>query len=138
MLKLIVGLKGSGKTKTIIALANKAVEESSGSVVFVEKGTKLIHKINYRARLIDSDDFAVNNAELLYGFMAGIYASNHDVTHIFIDSALKICNNDIEQFTEFVKRCAMLGEANNISFIFTSSVPFEDLPEELKKYVMPL
>ncbi|NLZ37132.1 MAG: ATP-binding protein [Clostridiales bacterium] len=138
MLKLIVGVKGTGKTKTIIALANKAVEESKGSVVFVEKGTKLIHEVNYRARLIDSEDFAVNSAEALYGFMAGIYASNHDVTHIFIDSALKICNNDIEQFTEFVKRTAMLGEANNINFIFTSSLPLEDVPEELGKYILPL
>ena len=135
MLKLIIGVKGTGKTKTIIDMANKAVEESHGSVVFVEKGTKLIHEVNYQARLIDSDDYAVSNAESLYGFMAGIYASNHDVTHIFIDSALKICGNDIGQFIMFVKRTDVLGEANGIEFIMTSSIPADEIPEELKKYV---
>ena len=135
MLKLIIGVKGTGKTKTIVALANKAVEESHGSVVFVEKGTKLIHEVNYQARLIDSDDYAVTTADTLYGFMAGIYASNHDVTHVFVDSALKICGNDMEQFTRFVQRTAVLGEANGIEFVMTSSIPTEELPEELKKYV---
>jgi hypothetical protein len=135
MLKLIIGVKGTGKTKTIIAMANKAVEESHGSVVFVEKGTKLIHEVNYQARLIDSDDYAVNNAESLYGFMAGIYASNHDVTHVFVDSALKICGEDMNQFAGFVKRTAALGEANGIEFIMTSSIPVDEIPEELQKYV---
>lgn len=135
MFKLIVGVKGTGKTKTLVAMANQAVEESRGSVVFVEKGVKLIHEVNYQARLIDSDDYSVTSADTLYGFMAGIYASNHDVTHIFVDSALKICGNDMDQFAAFVKRTAMLGEANGIEFIMTSSIPADEVPEELQKYV---
>ena len=67
--------------------------------------------------------------------MAGIYASNHDVTHVFVDSALKICGEDMNQFAGFVKRTAALGEANGIEFIMTSSIPVDEIPEELQKYV---
>lgn len=135
MLKLIVGVKGTGKTKTLIKMVNAALDESKGSVVCVEKGNKLIHEIKYLARLLDTDAYAVTDAESLYGFVAGIYASNHDVTHIFIDSALKICNNDLSAFEEFVFKAAKLGEQNGIEFVFTCSLPIEDLPESLNKYL---
>lgn len=136
MLKLIVGVKGTGKTKMLIDMANQALDESKGSVVCVEKGTKLIHAIKYHARLIDTDEYKVCDAKALYGFVAGIYASNHDVTHIFIDSALKICNNDVASFTEFIDKTAEFGEINAIKFIITSSIPVEELPEALKKYTV--
>lgn len=135
MLKLIIGVKGTGKTKTIIEMANNALDESKGSVVFVEKGTKLIHEVKYQARLIDSDEYAINDAEALYGFVAGIYASNHDVTHIFIDSALKICGNDTKAFDKFVEKSAVLAEKNDIKLIFTSSIPVEAASETVKKYL---
>ena len=95
MVKLIVGLKGTGKTKTLIELVNKAAEESKGAVICIEKGSKLNYDITHKARLIDTESFMVSDAQALYGFIAGITASNHDITDIFVDSALKICGNDI-------------------------------------------
>ena len=44
MIKLFIGGKGSGKTKTLIELVNNATEASKGSVVCIEKGDKLKHK----------------------------------------------------------------------------------------------
>jgi len=87
MLKLIIGVKGTGKTKTLINLVNTAVENSKGDVVCIEKGVKLRYDIKYKARLIDTEEFFVTDAQSLYGFVAGIFASNHDVTDLFIDSA---------------------------------------------------
>ena len=68
MLKLIVGLKGSGKTKTIVEMANKKLDETKGAVVFIEKGTKLIHEVKYQARLLDTDEYLVSNASELGSF----------------------------------------------------------------------
>ena len=135
MIQLIVGTKGSGKTKRLIELVNAALEATDGSVVCVEKGNKLIHEIKYQARLIDTEEYAVGDAETLYGFIAGIAASNHDVTNLFIDSALKICNNDLAAFTEFVKKTEKLASAQNISVVITSSIEVENVPAEICKYV---
>lgn len=135
MLKLIVGLKGTGKTKELIDMCNKATEETNGCVVCVEKGNKLIHEITYKTRLVDTDAYGIENADSLYGLVAGMYASNHDITHIFVDSALKICLNDVEKFTQFVKSAADLAEKNGIEFVITSSIAQEELDSELKKYI---
>ena len=94
MIKLIVGLKGSGKTKTLIEKVNAATEASKGSVICLEKGDKLRYDIKYQARLIDVEEYNIDNAHGLRCFVAGLHASNSDITHIFIDSALKICKDD--------------------------------------------
>lgn len=135
MLKLIVGVKGTGKTKELIALVNKATEETNGAVVCIEKGNKLMHEISYKTRLIDTEAYDITSAASLYGLAAGTYASNHDITHIFIDSALKICNNDLAAFEAFVECTGAFAEKNGIEVVMTSSIPAEDLPEATKKYL---
>ncbi len=135
MLKLIVGLKGSGKTKTLISMANEAGDRSQGSVVCIEKGTKLIHEIKYQVRLIDTDEFGITDASGLYGFMCGIFASNSDITDLFVDGAYKICACDMATFTEFVQSIGKFSEKANINIVMTSSIALEDLPEALKAYI---
>ena len=135
MLKLIIGLKGSGKTKTLISLANEAGEKSSGSVVCIEKGTKLIHEIKYLVRLMDSNEFSISNAEELYGFLCGVFASNNDITDLFVDSALKICDCSLDVFASFIEKVAAFAEKANINVVITSSIAPADLPESLNKYL---
>ena len=135
MVKLIVGLKGTGKTKTLIAKVNEALDVSKGSVVCLEKGDKLRFDIKYQARLIDVAEYAVADANGLKGFVAGLHASNSDITHIFIDSALKICGDDVAAFEEFVPVLEALGAKWNIEIVMTSSIAEADLPESLKKYL---
>ena len=132
MIKLFIGGKGSGKTKTLIEMVNNAVNESKGNVVCIEKGDKLIHDITYKARLIDTDAYSVCDAESLYGFIAGILASNSDITDIFVDSALKIVGNDVAAFD------TMLGKLDKITaevnLVMTSSITVEDATETIKSY----
>ncbi len=135
MIKLVVGLKGSGKTKTLIERANAAAEETKGSVVCIEKGDKLIHEIKYQVRLVDTDEYNVTTAASLYGFIAGMFASNHDITSVFVDSALKICGNDMATFEQFVIELDKLAEKSSFEVFMTSSCTVESLPESLKKYL---
>ena len=134
MVKLIAGLKGTGKTKTLIEMVNDAAKTSHGSVVCLEVGDKLRYDISYQARLVDVTEYGVDSAEELCGFVAGMYASNHDITHIFIDSAFKICKNDIDKFSAFFKKAASLAEGGGFDFIVTASVDEANVPEELKKF----
>ena len=135
MLKLIIGVKGTGKTKNLINLVNTAVENSQGNVVCIEKGTKLRYDVKYKARLIDVKEYFVADAQSLYGFVAGILASNHDVTDLFIDSALKICGNDLAAFDKFVDEVAALAEKLGVKITMTSSIPVEEASEAVKKYL---
>ena len=135
MLLLIVGLKGSGKTKTLIEMVNAKVNETPGSVVCLEKGGKLIHEINYQARLIDTDEYRIASADALYGFLAGIYASNHDLTDLFIDSALKICDNKLDTFERFVLAVKAFAEDKELNVVMTVSCAPEALPEAVRALI---
>lgn len=135
MLKLIVGVKGTGKTKTLVSMVNEAVDASHGDVVCIEKGTKLRFDVKYQARLINSDEYFIDDARSLGGFIAGILASNHDVTELFVDSALKICNNKVDEFEVLVTKVANLVESLPVKVLFTVSMPVEEASETLRKYM---
>lgn len=135
MLKLIIGIKGTGKTKTLISMVNEAVDASKGDVVCVEKGTKLRFDVKYQARLINVEDYYVDDAHSLFGFIAGILASNHDVTELFVDSALKICNNNVEEFEELVTKVSKLAENAGMRILFTVSMPIDEASETLRQYI---
>ena len=132
MIKLFIGGKGSGKTKTLIELTNNAAQTSNGSVVCIEKGDKLKHEITYKARLIDTDAYAVCDAEALFGFIAGILASNNDITDIFVDSSLKICGNDVAAFESMLPKIEKISD--NVNIVMSASIAVEEAPEGIKKY----
>ena len=132
MIKLFIGGKGSGKTKTLIEMVNNAVNESKGNVVCIEKGDKLIHDITYKARLIDTDAYSVADADALYGFIAGILASNSDITDIFVDSALKIVGNDTAAFETMLTKLDKITA--DVNLVMTSSIAVEDASDAIKSY----
>ena len=135
MLKLIIGVKGTGKTKSLINLVNAASAESKGDVVCIEKGAKLRYDVKSSVRLINTEEYFVADTDALYGFVAGILASNHDITDLFVDSALKICNNDAAAFDGFVELVAKLAEKLNVNIVMTSSIPVEEASAVVNKYI---
>ena len=135
MLKLIVGKKGSGKTKALINMINETLETTNGCVVCLEKGIKLRYDITSRCRLINVDEYFVFDARALYGFISGILASNHDVSDVFIDSALRICNEDLDAFERFMHDVDELSDSHKINVVVTASLPVEKLPESLNKFI---
>ena len=134
MLKLIIGVKGTGKTKTLIDMVNKTAEESAGSVVCIERGVKLRYDVKYKTRLINTNDYLIFDAQSLFGFIAGILASNHDVTDLYVDSALKICNDDMNAFEKMVIEIDELAEKHNVNVVITSSIPVEEASDIVNKY----
>lgn len=132
MVTLIIGKKGTGKTKKLIALANDTAAASTGNVVVIEKGAKLTYDITHKARLIDSDQYAISGYDMLFGFLSGICAGNYDVTDILVDSTFKICPTAVEGLEEFVVKVNKLAEEANTKITFLISAAEEELPEGLK------
>ena len=134
-MKIIVGVKGTGKTKVLIEMINSALDSSKGSVVCIEKGVNLRLTLNYNCRLINSDEYMINDAQSLYGFIAGLLASNHDITDLFIDATFRICNRDLEAFDKFVVEVDELVSKYDVNLVMTLSMPAENATENIKKYL---
>lgn len=135
MLKLIIGVKGTGKTKTLINLVNGALEVTKGDVVCIEKGTQLRYDIKPAARLINADEYMIKDAQSLYGFIAGILASNHDVTDLFVDGTLRICQRDMAAFDCLLLELEKLLEKIDINLTMTVSMPAETASDTVRKFI---
>ena len=136
MVKVIMGLKGSGKTKQLIETINKTVQEDHGSVVCIEKGNALKYDVNYRCRLIDAGEYQLFGYTFLKGFICGLHAGNFDITNIFIDSFYKIIAElDAAKTDEFLTWCDEFGKANNMNFTISLSQAPETASETMKKYM---
>ena len=122
MIKLIIGKKGSGKTKKLIDLVNSSAAASKGNVVCIEKGDTLTFSISHKARLIDIES---------YGVLCGICAGNHDVTDIFGDATLRIGTRDYEELADFLDRVSALSEDAHVNFCFTVSCDKAELPARI-------
>ncbi|MEG0770450.1 MAG: hypothetical protein RR436_01005 [Clostridia bacterium] len=131
MIKLILGLKGSGKTKTLIDMANDAAKEN-GSTVCLEKGNKLTLDITHEVRLINTDDYEVTTLDEMYAFIGGICASNYDVNTILIDSILKICTDDMTALGAFLDK---INKIEDTKFVITVSADISAANDEVKKYL---
>lgn len=136
MVKLIMGLKGSGKTKQLIELVKKAVEEERGDVVCLEKTPKLTYDIPHKARLIATAQYDFGSYEFLKGFISGLNASNYDVSHVFLAGIQKMTNTeDTPQLEEFLSWLERFAEKGNMKFTVTYTADPELASEEVRKYL---
>ena len=137
MVQLIVGLKGSGKTKKLVDLVRAAVNEETGDVVCIEKERKLTFDIPYQARLIDAGTYDIGSYEFLKGLICGVHAGNYDITHFFIDNFYKLVNDkSAESLETFLGWLDKFSANENISFVISLSVDAEALSDTVKKYMI--
>ena len=122
MVRVIMGKKGSGKTKQVIDMINAAVQSEHGNVVCIEKGNKLTFDIHYQIRLVEASQYDIATYPALKGFVSGLYAGNYDISQIFIDSLCKIVPSDISPEVEkFLDWLENFSEKHNIKFVVTIS-----------------
>ena len=131
MIYLILGNKGSGKTKRLIDLVNGAVEKSNGNVVCIEKERLLTYDVNYRARLVETDHYKVSGYDAFFGFLCGVIAGDHDITDILVDATLKIGGRDYEELANFLEKVAELSKTEEKDITFTVSCDESELPARI-------
>ena len=124
MINLIIGKKGSGKTKKLVEYANGLISRSIGNVVVIVKGSKLTFELDHKVRLVNADNYEIRDFSALYGFICGLCAGNYDLTDILVDSTLDIGGGSVDNFNAFIEKLNLLLE--NSSTKLTLSVSLEE------------
>lgn len=133
MIKLITGTKGTGKTKILIDQINDAVKTTNGSLVCIEKGDTLRKQISYKVRWCDTEQFAIDNFDVFYGFVAGMLAGNYDIKEVYVDGILKIGGADFDEFGKMLEKIDKLtGDETKV--VFTVSADNAELPASVTKF----
>ena len=135
MIHVIMGLKGSGKTKKLVDSVNAAASTADGVVVCIEYGNKLTYDVNYRVRLVDSKEYGISSLDMLKGFLSGLHAGNFDITHVYIDNLYKTIGSDRAAGEDFILWCAKFAKANNMEITLSVSDDPEQASEEVKKFL---
>jgi len=138
MVQLIMGLKGSGKTKRLVEMVATAVREESGSVVCIEKDKKLTYDIPYQARLIYACDYAyaLGSYDFFKGFLSGLHAGNYDITRVFIDGLYKIIGGkDAAKAEEFLVALDAFSSKHSVNFTVSLSEEPESATEGMKRFL---
>ncbi len=135
MIQVIMGLKGSGKTKKLIDSIHEAVANASGDVVCIEYGKKLTYDVNYRVRLVDSQEYGISNPDMLKGFLSGLHAGNFDITNVYIDNLYKTIGSDRAAGEAFILWCAEFAKVNNMNITVTVSDDAALASDAVKAYL---
>lgn len=135
MLKLIIGKKGTGKTKILIDAANAAAETEKGHITFINNGTRHMFDIKPSVRLVDTSVYKIDTYDKLYGFICGAESQDYDITKIFVDSITKIVKEDISEMEGFLADVDKVTSENGCDVFVTVSIDEEEAPKFFEKYI---
>ena len=135
MIHVIMGLKGSGKTKKLVAAIREAAATAHGDVVCIEYGQKLTYDLPHKVRLVDSKEYGISNPDMLKGLLSGLHAGNFDITNVYIDNLYKTIGTDRAAGEEFIAWCAQFAEANLMEITISVSDDPALAGEAVKQYL---
>ena len=134
MVKLLIGTKGTGKTKVLLDNVNSATAGAEGNVVFISSNTSQdMYNISSKARMVDTSEFGIASWSEFYAFICGLISGNYDITNIFVDGTLKIVK-DMDGLEGFLAKLEELGKKFDVAFELSVSVDAATAPEYIKNY----
>ena len=136
MIQLIVGNKGKGKTKQLLDKVNAEVLEANGNIVYLDKSTKHMFELNNKVRLIDVNEFPIDNCDQFIGFVLGIVSQDHDLEQVYFDSFLDLAKLDSADAEKALVKFQTISEKYNINFVMSISMDEKDIPESMKSTII--
>lgn len=136
MVQIIAGGKGKGKTKYLLDMANTAIKESKGSIVYLDKSSKHMYELNNRIRLINVQEYPITSSEGFIGFLCGVISQDHDLEQVYLDSFLKLACLEGKDMEETYKALETIGEKYHITFFLGVSLDADELPACAKSSVV--
>ena len=134
MIQVIHGKKGSGKTKKILDMANAAVGQYKGDIIFVDDDNRYMFDLRHEVRFVNAGEYGSNSPEMFFCFLCGMLSQNFDISVIFVDAFLKLVKVEPEKTENFFARLEELAQRHNVEVIISASVDDEAAPEFIKKY----
>ena len=135
MIKLIIGKKGTGKTKALVDMVANAAKVSDGNVVCIEKEPKLTYEIPSSVRLMETCKDSIEGYGEFYGYLTGVLSGNFDITDLFIDSTLKIGGRNYDELGAMLNKLNKATKERNVNIVFTISADLSELPDSVKAFV---
>lgn len=136
MIQLIVGNKGKGKTKHLLDKVNAEILTASGNIVYLDKSTKHMFELNNKVRLIDVNEFMIENCDQFIGFVLGIISQDHDLEQVYFDGFMDLAKLNADAVENALMKFKELGEKYNISFVISISMDEKDIPESMKSDII--
>ncbi|HBV67775.1 MAG TPA: twitching motility protein PilT [Clostridiales bacterium] len=136
MVQIVCGHNGTGKTRKMIDMANKEIDNIQGKMVFLEANNRHIFNLDFRIRYINTKEFGLTNAEQFQGFVCGVIATDYDVELVYIDGLYKIAQSGMDNIEPIVERLDYLSEKFNVNFIMSVNQDIEDIPEGLRDRII--
>lgn len=136
MVRLVLGEKGTGKTKKLIELINSAAAQEAGNIICIEAEKALTFDIHYHVRLIVANEYEIGSYEAMRGFISGLYAGNYDISHIFVDNLFKIVHGgSIHEAESFLDWLEKFSSTHGVRFTVSASIDPEHATEGMQKYL---
>jgi energy-coupling factor transporter ATP-binding protein EcfA2 len=140
MIQVVLGKRGSGKSKRLIDLANEALKTEHGLVVFVDDDKNNMYDLRHEVRLVDASEFALGeyrSASWFYGLMGGMLAINFDISLVFVDAFMKLVNcTDPNLLEPLFNQMESLSKEHNVNFVLGVSGDPDTLPEFITRYAV--
>ena len=136
MIRIIFGETGAGKTKRIIDMANEAIQDSKGSIVFIDNDNQYMFDLKHEIRFVDASEFEIDGPKMFYGFLCGIAAQDFDLEYLFIDGFLKIVHHGLETLEGMFQHLKKFVDKRDINLIISVNGDPENIPAYLKEYVV--
>ena len=135
MVHLITGNKGKGKTKWLLNKANSEIKDILGSICYLDKNAQHMYELNNRIRLINVNDYMIEDTDQFLGFVSGSISQDHDLEQMYFDSFLSIAYIENADILPAVRHLQKLSEKFNVNFFLSVSLETDEIPEELKECV---
>lgn len=140
MIQVILGKKGTGKTKRLIDLANDALKVEHGDILFIDDDKRYMYDLRHEIRFVDASEFALGehrSQDWFYGLLGGMLAVNFDITLVFVDAFLKLVNNtDYNNLELLFEKLETLSQDHNVNFVISVSGDPAQLPEFITRYAI--
>ena len=134
MIQVIHGKKGSGKTKRILDMANDAIKEHKGDVIFIDDDNRYMFDLRHEVRFVNAGEYGSYSPAMFFGFLCGMLAQNFDISVVFVDAFLKLVKADVADTEEFFRRLDQISIKHNVQFVLSVSCDDAAAPEFIKKY----
>ena len=136
MIQIILGDKGSGKTKRLIDLVNESLKNEHGDIIFIDDDKRYMYDLRHEIRFVDASSYPAArkcSADAFLAFISGMLAADFDITMIVVDAFKKLVNAEMSELESLFEHLSKLSEQRHVNIVLSVSADAEELPEFVTK-----